>query len=68
MQHICLYPGMEQYRINTSIRQNTERSPRQRAEEEGAVRSGLDLDNHRTIEFLCSPVQGGAWQLFTVTG
>lgn len=30
LQHICLYPAMEQYRLNTSIRQNTDRSPRQR--------------------------------------
>lgn len=27
LQHICRYPAMEQYRLNTSIRQNTERSP-----------------------------------------
>lgn len=30
LQHICQYPAMEQYRLNTSIRQNAERSPRQR--------------------------------------
>lgn len=30
LQHIRWYPAMEQYRLNTSIRQNTDRSPRQR--------------------------------------
>uniref|UniRef100_A0A3Q3IMZ0 Uncharacterized protein n=1 Tax=Monopterus albus TaxID=43700 RepID=A0A3Q3IMZ0_MONAL len=30
LQHICRYPAMEQYRRNTSIRQNVERSARQR--------------------------------------
>lgn len=68
LQHICRYPAMEQYRLNTSIRQNTDRSPRQRCLEEiFAGKSGLDLDSHWMM-FFWSPLQGGAWQVRFVIG
>lgn len=70
LQHICRYPLMAQYRLNTSIRQNTERSPRQRCLEElcAAGKLGLDLDSHRMMAFFWSPVQGGAWHARVVIG
>lgn len=48
LQHIWRYPGLEQYRLSASIRQNTERSARQRCLEEmfEVGKSVLDLDNH----------------------
>lgn len=69
LQHICLYPGIEQYRLNTSILQKTERSPRQRLLEiltDG--NSGFDLDSHWMMALLWSPLQGGAWQFCVVIG
>lgn len=69
LQHICLYPGIEQYRLNTSILQKTERSPRQRLLETlAAGKSGLDLESHWMMALFWSPLQGGAWQLCVVIG
>lgn len=70
LQHISLYPGIEQYRLNTSILQNTDRSPRQRCLEAvlGAGKSGLVLDNHWMMEFFWSPLQGMTMQVRDVVG
>lgn len=70
LQHICRYPAMEQYRLNTSIRQNTERSPRQRSLEEilGAGKPVLDLDSHLIMAFFWSPPQSRPWQVRVVIG
>lgn len=70
LQHIWRYPAMEQYRLNTSLRQNIERSPRHRCLEEifGAGKLGLDLDSHCMMAFFLSPLQGGARHARAVIG
>lgn len=69
LQHICLYPGIEQYRLNTSILQKTDRSPRQRLLEIlAAGKSELDLESHWMMALFWSPLQGGPWQVRVVIG
>lgn len=47
LQHICLYPAMEQYRLKASILQNAERSPRQRCPGD---RGGTAVDQQQEVQ------------------
>lgn len=69
LQHICLYPRLEQYLFSTSIRQNADLSPLHCLEEIlGPGSSGLARDSHWIKAFLPSPVQGTSWQVLSVMG